>query len=56
MGTSESIGKKKELGSALDKPRAGRAPLEGGGAHTIGPTVDVHAEKREKSYDYTFLD
>ena len=41
MGTSESMG---ERGSALDKPRAGRAPLEGGGAHTIGPTEDVHAE------------
>jgi hypothetical protein len=36
MGTAESI-------SALDKPRASRAPLEGGGAHTIGATEDVHA-------------
>src|SRR5258708_26819419 len=41
MGTSECIG---ERGGALDKPRAGRAPLEGGGTHTIGPTEDVHAE------------
>ena len=38
-----------EIGRALDKPRAGRAPLEGGGAHTIGPTEDVHAENERNS-------